>query len=460
MPLLDQKIREIPVASELNQPTHSPLSAAQRQTGQKLMTYEGMLWAFMNALVVPGGVVLTGFALYLKADAFGIGLVSALPLLAALLQLWSHRAVIFYGGRKRACVMTLGAARLLLIPLAVVALAAWLWPQEHTVWLIAFLGILSLSAALTAVGGTVWLSWAASVVPIERRAFYFAQRNTILGAAGLVMTLVAGFWMDWWVEPTPTGHQTRPVTYLFLFAVATVFGIVTVPLLRRTPDADVKDAPASPGLWVALRATRRHRPLWYFLLFRSAWLFSVGLVVPYYTVYMLQDLRLSFTEISLLQNIGVLAGLLSTPLWGRLLDRWGCSRVILWTSWLKIAYALLWMLVTPENPFWPLLLLHVSLVVDAGLALGAGNLLMNLMPHEGAGNVAYFGIFSGLTSLTSAIGPLLGGILISLMSNRLEIFGLSLGTIQFLFLLSAGLRVLSLVFFRNFSDKPEPTRAY
>ena len=456
---VEQKVRPVQAGSSGSNP--HDLTPQQRRAGQRLMTQEGAIWAFMNGLVAPGGLVLTAFALYLHADAFAIGLVSALPLLAALVQVWTPQLVRYYGSRKQVCVITLGSARLLLLPLTLTALVAWLLPDQHALWLIIFLAVLTIFSALTAIGGTTWLSWAGTMIPLERRASYFAGRTTLIGALGLVATLMAGTWLDWWTRPTPGGgHETRPETYAAIFGIASLFGIVTVFLLRRTPDL-AKTARQSldrPTLRAAIVESWQHRPLRRFLLFRAAWLFAVTMVVPYYTIFMLQDLRLSFTEISVLQNIGALAGLLSTPLWGRLMDRFGCSRVIWWTSLIKVGYVVLWAVIGPQQAFWPLVVLHLTLVADAGLNLSAGNLLMNLMPHEGTANVGYFSVFAAFTSLASAIGPFLAGLLLSLLgSGSLNLFGFSLGALPLLFVLSGVLRLVSLGLWGGFDDKP--TRA-
>ncbi len=112
-----------------------------------------------------------------------------------------------------------------------------------------------------------------------------------------------------------------------------------------------------------------------------------------------------------------------------------------------------WAFITPREPFWPLAVLHLTLVTDAGLNLAAGNLLMNLMPAHNASNVGYFSVFTAVTSVVSAIGPFLAGLLIGLVAQNLTPFlGTSLGALQLLFLLSGLLRLLSLGLFRGFKD--------
>jgi MFS family permease len=446
-----------PITSEV---AHSSLelSHAEKQEGQKRMIQEGAFWSVMNSITIPGGIVLTAFALYLGADVFVIGLLTALPLLAALLQLWTPQLVNTFGSRKAVAVNTLGPARLLLIPLVALALGAVIWPNLAAVWLILFLLLLTAHSGLTAIGATAWLSWATTVIPLEKRAVYFARRNTIIGVVGLVAALLTGFFLDWWTEPalTATGHRTHPGAYVVLFIIAATAGIISTGALRRTPDL-TKPArpPARPSFKASLKATWQLVELRRYLMFRAAWLFAVGIVGPYYAVYMLENLKLSFTELFFLQNVGALAGLAAFPLWGRLLDKFGCSRILFWTSWLKVIYVMLWAFVVPGDPFWPLVLIYLTLAIDSGNNLASGNLLMNLLP-SGTQNVGYFSIFTAVTSLVSAIGPFLAGILIGLIANAaLPVLGVGMGAIQLMFLLSGLLRAISMIFFRGFSDKTD-----
>lgn len=427
------------------------LTAVEMKRGRRLMRQEGALWSVMNAITV--GTVVTAFALDLQADGFAIGLLSALPLVAALFQLWTPQLVAFFGSRKLVCVISAALARVLWLPVTLLAVAAWLWPDYNPLWLTLFLGLVTLSAAFTSLTGSTWLSWATTVVPIEQRATYFARRTLLVGFIGLITSLTIGVFLDWWTVPGATGPKPHPGTYVALFFVAAIFGIWTVFTLKRTPDLTVVKAAVRPRFRDSLVATWQHLVLRRYLIFRSAWMFAVGLVVPYYTVYMLQNLKMNFTEIFLLQNIGTAIGLFSLPWWGKVIERYGCSRIMWWTSWVKVFYVMAWAFVTPGQAFWPLAALHLTLVVDAGLNLAAGNLLMNLMPAHNASNVGYFSVFTAVTSVVSAIGPFLAGLLIGLLAQNLTpVLGMSFGALQLMFLLSGLLRLLSLGLFRGFKD--------
>src|SRR5689334_11576761 len=85
--------REFAADNPVVVPGATTLTPEQMKLGRRLMITEGALWSFMNAVIIPAGVVTTAFALYLQADAFVIGLLTALPLFAALFQLWTPQIV-------------------------------------------------------------------------------------------------------------------------------------------------------------------------------------------------------------------------------------------------------------------------------------------------------------------------------------------------------------------------------
>jgi MFS family permease len=168
---------------------------------------------------------------------------------------------------------------------------------------------------------------------------------------------------------------------------------------------------------------------------------------------MLKNLHMDFTQIFLLQNVASLASLISLPIWGRIIEKHGYSKILFWTSWAKILYVVMWAFVWPGDPFWPLFLLHFSQLIDAGTNLSAGNLLMDIVPGHTANNVGYFSVFTAITSVVSAIAPFLAGLLISLLGDgQWLVLGMSFGAIQIVFLLSGLGRFLCMPLLRGFES--------
>ena len=77
---------------------------------------------------------------------------------------------------------------------------------------------------------------------------------------------------------------------------------------------------------------------------------------------------------------------------------------------------------------------------------------MNMLP-PGTGNVGYISVFTAVSSVATAIGPFLAGIAIGwIASAAIPVLGFEMGAIQIMFLVSGVLRVISMFFYRGFSD--------
>ena len=140
------------------------------------------------------GTVLTGFALWLGASPFDIGLLTALPAFAGLAQLLAPYFTERSGQRKPLIMSTVSGQRLLWLPVALLPFLAL--PPAGRVALLLLL--VTVSAMLGALGGVPWLSWMGDLVPKDMRGRYFGARNLVLGAVALVMAPLLGVFLDLW----------------------------------------------------------------------------------------------------------------------------------------------------------------------------------------------------------------------------------------------------------------------
>src|SRR4030042_2776104 len=107
---------------------------------------------------LAGGVFLTGFALALGASTFHIGLLSSLPPIISLVQLFTPPLLRRFGGkRKNLTLFSFGSGRLLWLLLILLPFFAW----EKTSLLPTFIiiGVICLSTGFNSIGGISWLSW-------------------------------------------------------------------------------------------------------------------------------------------------------------------------------------------------------------------------------------------------------------------------------------------------------------
>jgi MFS family permease len=162
---------------------------------------------------------------------------------------------------------------------------------------------------------------------------------------------------------------------------------------------------------------------------------STMIAGPFFAPYMLIQLKfnyITFTLISLV--ISAVATLITMPLWGRFLDKYGCVTTMRVTVWAIPIIPLLW-LVSP-SPYWLVLVQIISGVAWAGFNLSSGTFTYQAVTKERMNLcVAYSSIFNGIAIF---LGATIGGLLASLNISFMNIF-------LFVFFVSGIIRMLVII---------------
>ena len=125
---------------------------------------------------------------------------------------------------------------------------------------------------------------------------------------------------------------------------------------------------------------------------------------PFISVYMRQEAGFSIGTIGLITTVNMFAALIAMRVFGRIHDRFG----IIGSMRLAVALPLLpvmWLWV--DHPWQAFIIEVVSAVTWAAYNLGSFNLLLASTPDEHRPH--YIAIHTTITSIVSAIGPLIGG---------------------------------------------------
>jgi predicted MFS family arabinose efflux permease len=301
---------------------------------------------------LTGGIFLAGYALALHASEVQIGLLASLPLIANLAQPFSTYAISRLGRRRPLALVSAAAARLSWLGL----IGASVYMGASPELLLLSLGLVTISQIGTAVNNLVWMSWMADLVREELRGRYFGSRNAALGAATLVATLAGGYALDVWKESHP-GGELHALRGLFLIGVAC--GLVSLLIQARIHEPRLQEADAPQPLrqrfLQPFQDTNFHR----FLVFTLVWNFGVYCAAPFFAVYMLKTLELSYTTVAAYATISSLANLLSVRLWGCVADRATNKTVLLLAGVLVAGVPVGWMWTSPQT--WLLIaVLHVQ----------------------------------------------------------------------------------------------------
>lgn len=385
---------------------------------------------------VTGGVLLTNFLLQLGATSVEIGLLASIPMFVNLLQplgaYLSERTTSrhWYG----LCVF--GISRLLWVIL--LALLAYFGDSEagHHYLVIGTVVIVLITHILASLGSASWFSWMAVLVPRRLRGRFFGTRNSAANLVNLIGVPLLGLGISTW--------QGGPIQgYGIALALGIVAGLIS--LVFQFSMADVNPQAPLPGSKViGNQEAVKSATKWYknanfltFLVYFSLWMFTVNLSAPFFNLYLLDNLHLDVSLVTLYGSLTAGANLLMLVLWGKLADRIGNRPILLTVGILAAVMPLFWLGVggqTTDLWLWlPLIHLFTG-ATWAAIDLCSNNIQMSVAPAKS--QTVYFAIASAVAGVTGALGTATGGFLAQLSS---------LGGLPGLFALSAVLRLLALL---------------
>ncbi|MGB8656564.1 MAG: MFS transporter [Candidatus Zixiibacteriota bacterium] len=417
--------------------------------GLKNSIYDGAFAQIMT--VLTSGIFLTGFALLLGGNELHIGILAAIPFVAQLTQLGSSFVIEQKGRRKKTCLAFASVNRYSW--LFVFAILLFSKPEHNPISIWILIGASLISYLFGSAGGVAWLSWMADLVPERIRGRYFARRNMILTIVGVLVTLMAGKYLDFWKS---SGRDVEVYGFLSLFSIAAACGVISLGFLKKIPGLErPRITEEHRDFWEMARIPLRDRNFLKFVIFSTAWSFSVYMAAPFFAVYMLTDLRMSYGLLALVNIISDVSSVLALPFWGKLSDRFGSKPILSLATLATSLLPILWLLTASQHFVWIIVILQVyGGLFWAGLNLNNNNLLLKLSPKES--NSIYLATFATFTGFATAMAPLLGGFLATKLRG-VEL-NLGLGTIwhlHFIFLISGILRLFSRVFLRKIAEPKE-----
>lgn len=401
--------------------------AESARASRKFLWLEGL---FSNASESFVANFVTPFALAFGASNAQIGtLASATNVASALGLLPGARLEERIGRRKKIFMWCTGVlARVLLLALVLLPLLS-----TNSAIFLGLCGIVIVRSFLNQLCYPAWSALVSDLVPERIRGRYFGSRNIAVSLAALVCTPFAGFLIN--TTGFPHGYQLS-------FAIAVALGFVGTLLFHmvqdpghRTPEGSVREAP------VKMTAIfKEHRRFAIFTALAFIWHLSLQTAGPFFAVYQIQNLGANVAHIGILASVGAFTGIIGQRVWGAHNDRKGAVWVVCVTGFLIPVVPLAWAFI-PSWGYLPVIE-AVSGFIWAGYWLANFNLLIMLSP-EGSRS-RFVAVHQSVIAVASFIGPVLGGILVSMISIKglflLSAAGRFAVSILFLFLI-AGMRL-------------------
>jgi MFS family permease len=392
--------------------------------------WDGLFASAMTGLTTD---YITPYALFLKASSSSIGFLSAAPnLVSSLFQLSSADLSEKLKSRKKIIILFVSLHLLMLLP---VILIPYLFKTHPVIYLIIFI---TLFTGLNAFAAPAWSSLMSEYIPYRMRGKYFGWRNKILGAVTITFTFISGSILYYFRNNILKGFQ-------IIFVLAMFSRFISWCFLTKMYEPPLRISKESIFSLLDFIKRIRESNFAKFVIFVAGLVFSVNIAAPFFSVFMLRDLKFSYLIYTILVSSVTITSIFTIDRWGRIADRIGNLRVLKFSS-LFIASLPFWWIVN-QNPVYLLFVQIISGFAWAGFNLCATNFIYDAVtPAKRTRCIAYFNVFCG-TAI--CLGALLGGYLVNILP---ALFGYKILT---LFLIATILR-FTVVF--SFSGKIKEVR--
>ncbi|MDP2749325.1 MAG: MFS transporter [Nanoarchaeota archaeon] len=402
---------------------------------KKSLRYSILDGSFYSAMVGFGESFFSAFAIFLGATSVQLGLLGSLPqALGAISQLFTNKLLALFGNsRKRFVCVNAFLTALMYIPIALV----YFFGAFKVYHLIMFTCIYWLLGTIIS---PAWNSWMGDLVQEDKRGTYFGRRNKIAGLTSFFALMIGGFIL----QNFGKGTQSEYYGFLVIFTLALISRIISfVYLTKKYEPKYIVKKEAEFGFLEFLRKARFSN-YGHFVFYLSFMNFAVYLSGPFFTAYMLYDLKMDYMTFTVVTATALIVKYLMMPVWGKAVDRYGTKRVLALTGFILPLSPVLWLF---SHETWYLLLIQCySGFVWAGFEISSFNFIFDTTtPEKRATCVAYYNVLNGIAIFT---GAMVGGFIIKYnLSHGVIDSKILWSSYMIVFLISGILRLCASIFF-------------
>lgn len=375
------------------------------------------LMAAFNGLT---SVYLVAFALALGASNVMVGVLGALPYASNLLTQIPAARLVQFLSRKKILVIFEFLSKLFWIPL----LLSPFFFTNPLLFIAIFYLFAKICEGLTTPALTTLI---ADVIPSQTRGDFISIRQRLINLFGMISMILAGLWLQQFPKENPTG-------FAFMFAFGVILGIMGAYIYRKVDEPQYPDHDHHTlKEFFTLKGQMKT-----FVIFQIIFNFSYMIASPFFAVYMLKNLNISYEYFGIASSATTLATILTSHYIGKLTDKYGDKPIAIIGYFGVSIVPLLYLTVTTGN-LW--MLIPVQLISGtfwAATDISTINLLLGI--SDGKKRAIQIAEYTFYSSIPLIIAPIIGGYITE------EITILALSGIPLLFVISAILRFLSVFF--------------
>lgn len=338
------------------------------------------------------------FSIFLKATTLQVGLISTLPQFLGAVMQWAGAINLDRIRSRRRVVMT-GALiqALTFLPIALLPILS----RNRYQSIILLLLFVVIYHGANGAGVPAWNSLIGDLIAPNVRGRFFGRRNTLTGLGSFIALTLSGVILHFFEK-----QGNSETGYLIIFMGACIARLYSVRWLSVYDDPPLTISSDQVFTFRQFLKRSPHSNFAKFVFFVAMINLGVSFSGPYFSLYMLRDLKydyMSFTVVIATSNI---TQFLMFRYWGGISDSFGNKKILNLCGWGMALIPVLWL--GSSDIFYLILIQIYGGIIWSGFNLAVANFLFDAVtPPKRARCVAYQGLMNGFAVLT---GSLLGGI--------------------------------------------------
>lgn len=364
---------------------------------RRSLAYSVLDGSFYSAMVGFGESIFAMFAVFLKATSFQIGLIGSLPqTLGSIFQIFARNILSKFPSRKSYVLVFALLQAICFLPLPF----AYVFFKENAfIYVLILVSLYYISGMLIS---PAWTSWMGDLVPENVRGSYFGKRNAITSAVSFSTMLLGGLILSYFTKSPIVGFTMLFILSAFMRFCSWIF----LTLQMEPPSKNLSHNSVTLKEFLSEADMQNYG---IFILIGCLMNIAVYIAAPFFIAYMRNDLGYSYTLITIVNAVAILAKFLFNPLWGKLCDRFSSQKVFTLCAFLMPAVPIIWMF--SPSIVWIIFAQIFSGFAWSGWEISSANFIFEMVPkNKRVSSSSYMNLFAGVGIL---IGGLLGGFMVS-----------------------------------------------
>ena len=390
-----------------------------------------ILWFSIHANIIAilyGGYFFTGMLLQLGADDAYMGYVTIVTYACNIAAVFSPLIIERFHRRKRMLLISRGVYYLLLLGFITAIPYLGIGNGARLAFILTIIAAVNLLASLTGSGMSVWHLQS---LPEGVRTSFFSNLNMIIGILNMILLNLAGLFADYFKAQ---GQEMLGIVLLrcaaFLFAFVEIYNLSKIkeyPYAKSENKINILDIFRNP------MKNRQYRAVMAIIVL---WTLTASIPGPFYQVYLIQNLKISYSFLSAVNLLNIPVLLIALPIWSRIIRRLGDVKLFSPLAALISLHYLSLAMVTQDNYQW---LYPVSVfyyfILAAGITQVASLMPYKFIPETNQSNfISFYGTVSTVAAL---LGTLVGQrFILSTEQLNLSVLGMGMGGRQLIMVLT------------------------